>query len=247
MLRYDTRRIPWGQRSVFAADAPVVAQDILPSLLAIPDYVRPGMRARFARRSLWVSGYESLSLAAQQHACLAFLRKLGIRYLQASSMVRLSAPFRYQFMLEVESSVSDFGHVAAPPQALDPLNFSNRQATRVVFHTRVPACMLHIKGARYLRVNLVGMRSGHRRPIPEWAHRVVCWMFHGPPPSDPGLMSQPELGRWHSQNWVVGHLCGCAGCLCPSHLAWLRPQDNVACEAWHRVCGKGALHLWPGV
>ena len=140
-----------------------------------------------------------------------------------------------------------------PQQQYHPLHFGiqRRQETVVVVvHTTSPTCMPHTATKAwqvpYLKLQLTGRRSGRRSPVNEYAHRLVCWMAHGPPSSDAALLNHPELGRWHRANWVVGHLCGNARCLCPQHLAWMRPQDNLECQVWHAKNGRGASRVWPG-
>jgi hypothetical protein len=224
--------------------------DVLPSFLGIRNYVRPSMRARHSHNALLVPDFEHMSLAQQQQACSRLLKKLGQRYLDRRSLVPGSRPFSKQYTLVTRTETLVEG--AEPEVEYHPLRFGlqQRRQTIIVVHTKTPACMPHTATKSwqvpYLRVQLVGRRSGRRCPVNEYAHRVVCWMAHGPPSSDVSLLNQPELGRWHRTNWVVGHLCGNARCLCPQHLAWLRPQDNRECETWHARHGHGAGHLWPG-
>lgn len=240
----------WGRGSILSAvDSSMDEKDVLPSLLHIHDYVRPSMRARHSHHSLFVAGLQHMTLPQQQGACLRFLHQLGTRYLGRQSVVPGAAPFvkQYCVMDRVATILED-----VQPEEYHPLRFGlqQRRETVVVVHSKVPACMPHTATkpwqVPYLRVQLVGRRSGMRGPVNEFAHRVVCWIAHGPPSPEASLLNHPELGRWHRANWVVGHLCGDATCLCPQHLAWMRPQDNRACERWHAAHGKGAAHLWPG-
>lgn len=45
-----------------------------------------------------------------------------------------------------------------------------------------------------------------------YLHHLLCWMYHGPPPSP---------------NHVAGHLCHHKRCLLPWHLAWMLQSENV--------------------
>ncbi len=49
-------------------------------------------------------------------------------------------------------------------------------------------------------------------PCKEYAHRIICLLFNGPP---------PPLGRWE-----VSHRCHNKECLNPSHLVWVTHQNN---------------------
>lgn len=60
----------------------------------------------------------------------------------------------------------------------------------------------------YARVEL-GCHKG--MPIIEYAHRLVLWSIHGPPP--------PAAGH-------CLHICGHKDCLNPTHLVWGTAQDN---------------------
>ena len=242
----------WGPLSIFSAEGQALnACDVLPSLLNIPEYVRPGMRARHSRTTLAWACFEAMDLAQQQAACRRLLRKLGLLYLDSQSVAPGSKPFAKQYMhITRERVVQDAA--AAPALPYHPLMFDLQQRRQAVLLVVIesPTCMLHTATKHwqvpYLKVHLVGRRAGKRSPVNEYAHRVVCWIAHGPPSSDASLMSKPELGRWHRANWVVGHLCGNARCLCPQHLAWLRPADNQECQRWHAQHGKGPQRLWPG-
>jgi hypothetical protein len=239
-----SRVVRWGPLSILAPNRTAYpVEDMLPSLLSIPDYVRPVMRARHARRAMMSPNLEQLPYEAQRHGCLDFLRKLGLRHLEAECVVLRSAPFSRQYVKVTQHVVQQDPH-APPPH---PLDFSSRLASRVVWRAETPQCMLHTGPKPYLNLTLAGHRSKCKSPFNEFAHRVVCWMANGPPPSDPLLLNQPLLSRWHAKNWVVGHLCGHARCLCPQHLAWMRPQDNEECRRWHEARGKGPGELWPGM
>lgn len=63
----------------------------------------------------------------------------------------------------------------------------------------------------YLKVYL-GRGKGY-----EYGHRVICWVFRGPPGWD-------ELGRPEE----VGHTCNNARCWSPMHLRWVTHADNIA-------------------
>lgn len=74
-----------------------------------------------------------------------------------------------------------------------------------------------------------GMMSSKYAGTPQ-AHRVMCILVHGDPPSD-----------MHE----AAHLCGKGGegCVHPGHLIWATHKENGEHEAWHRANGRGKL--WP--
>jgi len=74
---------------------------------------------------------------------------------------------------------------------------------------------------------------GKRRTQWEYAHRTVCFAFHGPP------LPKHEVGHLCGE---VGHLCGCANCLSPKHLAWVTHSENGKMREWHKQAGlKGKV------
>lgn len=73
----------------------------------------------------------------------------------------------------------------------------------------------------YMRLTLANKRPGaKRKKVRVLAHRLVCWAFHGPPPS------------WDRN--VASHMCGNPLCLCPLHLAWMTRQEDAVCREWHK-------------
>lgn len=74
----------------------------------------------------------------------------------------------------------------------------------------------------YLRLALANKRPGSSRRVRVLAHRLVCWVFNGPPPG----------GQW--DRYVAGHLCGRRTCLCPFHLTWMTRQEDAQCREWHK-------------
>ena len=62
----------------------------------------------------------------------------------------------------------------------------------------------------YLMVNL-GKGPTPQNNCKEYAHRLVCFLFNGPPPDGKGQVS---------------HRCHNKECLNPSHLVWASSQDN---------------------
>lgn len=207
--------------------APLRQEEILPSLTQIEDYVRPAMRRRYAKRAFWPPAFEFLSRSEQRRACYAFLRLLGRRYMAGT--FQRTAPFMYQ-LARVKLHRREVP--VTPPRHGFRARFA--PAVRVITEEQhIPLCMLHEGRRPYLRIALAGRRAGQRSPTMEYAHRVVCWIFYGPPPGG-------DWGRYQ-----VGHLCGNARCLCPSHLAWITAEEDRVCAAWHRAWGKG--RLWPGL
>ncbi len=68
----------------------------------------------------------------------------------------------------------------------------------------------------YGRVNYQGKR---------WqAHRLVCYLYHGLPESQP---------------LHAAHSCGDRGCVNPSHLRWATPKENESDKLLHGRHGRG--------
>jgi HNH endonuclease len=89
----------------------------------------------------------------------------------------------------------------------------------------------------YMRLGtVVGPRKAAGQPIKAakrtiYAHQVMCWAMHGPPPSEHCCM--------------VRHLCGNPRCIRPTCLAWGDAAQNVRDRqhhAWLKKC-KGAVGL----
>ncbi len=49
-----------------------------------------------------------------------------------------------------------------------------------------------------------------------YVHTLLCYMYNGPPPTDP------------TKTWVAGHLCEHKNCICPWHLQWMSDGENRA-------------------
>jgi len=75
------------------------------------------------------------------------------------------------------------------------------------------------QAAGYLLTKLGGEgRNGQLVAV----HRVMCWLWRGPPPAGHPLCV---------------HLCGVPNCLNPLHLHWANPRLNAAMHQWH--CDAG--------
>jgi len=75
---------------------------------------------------------------------------------------------------------------------------------------------------------LMGYRKGKggqkkKVAVREYAHRLVCWAFNGPP----------------AKGQECAHLCGCVNCLAPMHLKWASREQNNRMRAWH--AGEGSM------
>jgi hypothetical protein len=68
---------------------------------------------------------------------------------------------------------------------------------------------------KYLKLQLgsIVFGRGHRKPVREWAHRVVLWAVYGPPPCG---MAKP----------VAMHICNNPACLNPEHIIWGEDAAN---------------------
>lgn len=55
-----------------------------------------------------------------------------------------------------------------------------------------------------------------------YAHRIICWAFHGPP----------------GPKQEVLHICGCPSCMNPQHLKWGLHQENCNKRKAKEVCVK---------
>lgn len=82
------------------------------------------------------------------------------------------------------------------------------------------------ESGNYLRIKLamVQEEEGSARPSPvcEFAHRLVLWAMHGPPPkkiTDEGVRI------------VAMHICHNSMCISPSHLVWGKDAKNLGREA----------------
>ena len=79
---------------------------------------------------------------------------------------------------------------------------------------------------QYLKVfcGFASLEEGEKKKerVHEMAHRLVCLAIHGPP-------LKKEGGVW-AAGWqdypICMHLCGCAQCLNPMHLAWATSREN---------------------
>lgn len=72
-------------------------------------------------------------------------------------------------------------------------------------------------------------RVGHEGKLC-WAHRVMCELVNGPPPS-PLHETAHSCGRGHD------------GCVHPKHLDWKTPQENQLDRHLHGTTGKPPLKL----
>lgn len=105
-------------------------------------------------------------------------------------------------------------------------------------------CMLVMPGCHKLVPNMIfnangyahcymGTRSKHMGKAGKqshelwmYVHRLVCWLFHGMPPSS---------------RHVCLHLCGYSNCLNPYHLCWGTQADNYQHARFHTPPTKGGV------
>jgi hypothetical protein len=99
----------------------------------------------------------------------------------------------------------------------------------------VEACVEH-HGQEHLQRGYLKLSiPSARKTVTVFAHRLVCWLAHGPPSN--GL-------NW--SNAVAGHLCSNSRCITPSHLRWLSRAENIACATWFREQQQREAVLgWP--
>jgi hypothetical protein len=84
----------------------------------------------------------------------------------------------------------------------------------------------------YGRVGIPKGFKGSTRTRVRWAHRIICEIAHGPPPSD---------------THEASHSCGRGkhGCINPRHLSWKTPSENQRERRKHGTHGKGVgLPRW---
>ena len=108
---------------------------------------------------------------------------------------------------------------------------ANPQASKV--HLCMPLCADQIKNTPYVSQHNQGygvlnfgkgLVNGKSKVILLGVHKVVCWLFHGMPPS---------------QAHQVGHKCGFTNCINAHHLCYVTRSLNRRMEKWHRVNGRG--------
>lgn len=75
----------------------------------------------------------------------------------------------------------------------------------------------HHKSWAYIKVK--AMSWGWHNHFEIYLHRLICFMYRGPPPSPAH---------------VAGHLCHHKACLCPWHLEWMTQSANVQMGKDHR-------------
>jgi hypothetical protein len=93
------------------------------------------------------------------------------------------------------------GNTQMDPNVCMPFNLTKVKAARY---------MSYRKSKGYLAVTL-GDGESPKSPCIEYAHRLMCFFFHGPPPAG---------------KECVSHRCHNKECLNPSHLVWASPWDN---------------------
>jgi hypothetical protein len=78
-------------------------------------------------------------------------------------------------------------------------------------------------GQQYLKVGLASVKEGDGVTKPtlvyEYAHRIVLWAMHGPPPAN---LMEPI---------VAMHTCHNPRCINPNHLVWGHEYSNLGNEA----------------
>ena len=108
----------------------------------------------------------------------------------------------------------------------------------------MPFSAAKVAGTRYMYVHKDGYLSlymGRRRErgarggrlvgVNVYAHTLVCWLFHGPPPAHP------------HRTYEATHLCGCPSCLNPKHLQWATHARNGAHLSFHLRHGRGVVYV----
>lgn len=115
----------------------------------------------------------------------------------------------------------------------------------------VDLCMLCTDAWRFSRTNaakgrrcfFMRQRQGYLKidlgnGTYEYAHRVVCWAFNGPPPSY--VLNGVE------HHMEVCHTCHNSNCLNPRHLKWGTGAQNAFDFVWDKLC-QGRKYWWGGM
>lgn len=93
---------------------------------------------------------------------------------------------------------------------------------------------MHVHKDGYLRLYLGRrrrQRGGRLVGVSMYAHTLICWLFHGPPPANP------------HRTYEASHLCGCPSCLNPKHLQWATHARNGAHLSFHLRHGRGVVYV----
>lgn len=177
------------------------------------------MRIRHEPNSLMAPGVADMSLDDQQRECRQLLHRLGARALDASAVRAASDPFEWHLVVrrQVPLTVTlnggqggggDGEQARAEAQLIQQmyarrgLNVPAEQMSAVQLHATVEEnqCMCNKRREKrtrqqgygwYLRIALAGRRSAMPGPVMEAAHRVICWLAHGPPPNPPQPNDEP--------------------------------------------------------
>lgn len=130
--------------------------------------------------------------------------------------------------------VAAAGEAAAAAAAAAKCWLPSRSAIHKLGCSQQQGTKPNLPGSRgYIQVPTVRGpgRQGPKRTL--YAHQIMCWAVHGPPPAadeggGAGLM-------------MVRHLCGKPGCIRPGCMAWGTHQQNAQDMAahWQRAKLKG--------
>lgn len=231
-----TQKLVWERKSILGATGPkkYPKYRMLPSLLSAQPYSNPKRQARFGSASLMPVPLGSLADGGQQKdAVTALVNAVAHRHIDPKHLVSVNEPFTKAYCAV---------HVTWGRPIRLPCGSIKRERSEVRrYHCMPVRKRLGGVGSRqgpgYIRLDLTGKRKGGKR-CQEWAHRLLCWVFQGPPP------------RNAFTEYEAAHLCGNPDCLCPAHLRWMTPVGNASCRRWHAMKPaherRQGMHLYPG-
>lgn len=216
----------WGPGSIFNRQAEYDdPQEVLPSLRESRGFTRAGNVARYAASAYLPTAFMSLASVEEQKACI----RRVLRMVCVKHVIPVALPAAHEGLQQLKADITFMPAVASLAQTSGRVEIA---MGGVVDYRCVP-----VQRMSYLRLDLTGKRGGNSRSR-EWMHRLVCWVMHGPPPSNDFKL------------WQAGHKCGNSWCVCPMHMQWMTGTSNRKCKQWHDQFAKAerlaGLHMFAG-
>lgn len=133
------------------------------------------------------------------------------------------AMFLFRHRLEaVQKLPAPLGHKVIDSNVCMPYNKAKvKQAALFSLHTKHGTT-----SPTYLTMYLGRTSAG--KPVVEYVHRLMLFMFKGPPPAVPPQPLAPVPPGAPPQKWQASHACCIHQCLNPSHLKWASAASNAS-------------------